>query len=362
MPNESTVNFCKSELFEGVSSLYLPSCSEHVITVHADSDTSIYETALATMRRLDASPITRFVFGSLDPSDEMISVPAIQVRGDSSRHRDRLSSLQIVASTGRELEAIRLNGSEVGYVYEDDYARYCRIGALYPDCIQMPKAEQTRAVFRQMDRILHDCGMQASDLVRTWFYLDRLLEWYEQFNDVRTAFFEETGIFDKLVPVSTGIGAANPHGAALAAGALAIQPKGRGLEIARVASPLQCEAEDYRSSFSRAVELLYPNHRLLLISGTASIDPQGRSAHVGDTSAQIELTMRVVGRILESRGMDWGNAARAIAYFKDIDDHPLFESYCRREGISEFPTAIAEADVCRDDLLFEIEVDAVATP
>ncbi len=69
--------------------------------------------------------------------------------------------------------------------------------------------------------------------------------------------------------------------------------------------------------------------------------------------------MEVVHSILKSRGMDWSDASRAIAYFKHIGDAPLLEKYCVEHQLPELPVALSHADVCRHDLLFEIELDAV---
>jgi len=55
--------------------------------------------------------------------------------------------------------------------------------------------------------------------------------------------------------------------------------------------------------------------RHLYISGTASIHPNGVSAHRGNIDAQIDLTMTVVGALLES-GADLGRPSRSIVYFK----------------------------------------------
>ena len=140
---------------------------------------------------------------------------------------------------------------------------------------------------------------------------------------------------------------------------LAVKPKHGGVRILSVPSPLQCSALDYRSSFSRAVEIQQPGSRLLTISGTASIDPGGKTVHVGDTAKQIDLTMGVVREILRSRGMDWSNTARAIAYFKDIREAHLLEAYVLAHHLPKLPIAISHADVCRHDLLFELELDAV---
>ena len=142
---------------------------------------------------------------------------------------------------------------------------------------------------------------------------------------------------------------------------LAIRPKRSDVRIFAVPSPLQCSALDYRSSFSRAVEVVTPELRCLYISGTASIEPGGKTAFVDDVRKQIELSMDVLHAILTSRGMDWGDVSRAIAYFRNMSSAAEFTAYCREHNIPQFPCAVSHADICRDDLLFEIEADAMTT-
>jgi len=127
-----------------------------------------------------------------------------------------------------------------------------------------------------------------------------------------------------------------------------------------VPSPLQCPALRYGSSFSRAVEVAAPDHRRLYLSGTASIDPGGKTAHVGDIEKQIELTMRVVGAILASRGMGWDNVSRAVAYVERATHASAFQAYRLGAGLAQLPVVIVENPLCRGDLLFEIELDALA--
>jgi len=136
-------------------------------------------------------------------------------------------------------------------------------------------------------------------------------------------------------------------------------PWGNRERLARVASPLQCAATRYRSSFSRAVEVDFPEHRYLTVSGTASIAPSGASLYEGDVVKQIHLTLDVVEAILKSRGYEWADTVRAIGYFRDIHDLPVFDAICKGRGIAPLPLAPAHAIVCRDDLLFEIELDAI---
>ena len=58
--------------------------------------------------------------------------------------------------------------------------------------------------------------------------------------------------------------------------------------------------------------------------------------------------------------MSWAVVARVMAYFKDIDEADVLERYCLDKGLPDLPVVVSSADICRDDLLFEIEVDATA--
>ena len=161
-----------------------------------------------------------------------------------------------------------------------------------------------------------------------------------------------------MVRASTGVGGSSPAGAAVVANLFAVERKSDKVRIEALPSPLQCPALDYGSSFSRAVELAVPGLRRVLVSGTASIAPGGETAHVGDVDAQLELTMDVVLAILESRGMGWKDVTRGIAYFKECEDAPAWDKYRARVSLPDMPVVVAQNHICRDDLLFEIEVDA----
>jgi enamine deaminase RidA (YjgF/YER057c/UK114 family) len=344
-----------------LATLRLSSHVEHHVCLHADDDGQLP----VINGRLPAGShkLHQFVFGGCHHYEgselgQAGDTPTTWLQGDACRAGEMLS-MQLLAISGAEATPVLLDGKPVGSVYGDADARYCYLGGILPADVTASREAQTLSLFERIAAALASCGMQPTDIVRTWLYLDRLLEWYDPFNRVRTDWFREQGIFDHMVPASTGIGAANPFGAALTAGLIAVQPLSDAATIQAVRSPLQCSAEDYASSFSRAVEVAVHDHRTLYISGTASIDPDGNSLYLGDAERQIALTMEVVAAILESRGMSWNDASRGIAYFKNItQDKPIYDAYCRAHNIPAFPLAISHADVCRDDLLFEIELDA----
>ncbi len=81
--------------------------------------------------------------------------------------------------------------------------------------------------------------------------------------------------------------------------------------------------------------------------------------HLGDTAKQMDCTFKVAGAILEAQGMNWANATRLLVYLKHAADFPVYERFAREHGYDRLPALIVNTDICRDDLLFEIEVDAL---
>jgi len=267
-------------------------------------------------------------------------------------------SCQIFALSGAPVRRLESAGRIIGSVYESEFAEFCLMGSLLPSGQSLSRSEQCRRLFETMEAALGGAGMNFHHVVRTWFYLDRILSWYDDFNAVRTAFFTKRGMMPGSYPASTGVGMTNPQGAAILGSALAVRPKGKDFTVKEVDSTLQCAASDYKSSFSRAVEMAMPGCRTLHVSGTASIGRDGGTVHVGDVDGQIELALQAVRDLLLSRGMDWPDVNRAVAYCADLRDVPRLARCLERQGVTELPLAVAHADICRDDLLFEMEVEA----
>lgn len=267
--------------------------------------------------------------------------------------------VQVYALSEGHSSPLYYENTPVGRVIQDEHATWYSLRILPVNEAVNPH-DQTRSIFEKAHAILSGYGSGFSDTVRTWLFADHILSWYGQLNKARNQYFEEHGIYQQLVPASTGIGTANLHGKHLASQLLAVKATNGVLRRHSVESPLQCSALDYKSSFSRAVQLDCPDHSKLFISGTAAIDKTGKTAFVGDAGAQIALTMQVVEAILDRAQMDWSNAVSSLVYFKDHRNFGVFDEYCRHRGI-RLPHLKLQADVCRNDLLFEIELDAVCS-
>ena len=329
---------------------------------------SLFQRVAKAVQENKAQVVSQEVFGILDKNGSSMQALKHALGGFEGPvtwledgHAMNLYGTHLWAISGMPVKQLGLGDRIVGSVFEDDYAQYCRLGGFLPRDASRSRSEQAADIFEQMDTVLLANGMDFNHVLRTWFYNDNILDWYGDFNKVRDSFFQKKLVYERLVPASTGVGGSNAAGTAIVSGMLAVKAKSERVRASVVQSPLQFPAVKYGSSFSRAVELDLPDHQRLYISGTASIDPDGTTAHIGDPEAQVTLTMKVVHAILESRGMSWIDVTRALAYFKHAEDTPAFEKCCTLNNIPPLPVVMVENDICRDELLFEIEMDAIKT-
>ena len=119
------------------------------------------------------------------------------------------------------------------------------------------------------------------------------------------------------------------------------------------------------SSFSRGLRLDLGSVTILLISGTASIGPNGESLHAGDFRAQTRRTFANITALLEAEGATWKDIVRTSCYLRDIErDYAAFNeertAFYREEGLDPLPASTGiQAILCRPELLVEIEAIAM---
>jgi 2-iminobutanoate/2-iminopropanoate deaminase len=125
------------------------------------------------------------------------------------------------------------------------------------------------------------------------------------------------------------------------------------------------EAYDYGSAFSRGLRIDLKDTTILLISGTASIDDQGRSLHVGDLRAQARRTFDNITALLASEGATWHDIVRTTCYLRDIErDYQAFNeertAFYKEQKLDPLPASTGiQVILCRPDLLVEIEAIAM---
>jgi enamine deaminase RidA (YjgF/YER057c/UK114 family) len=217
--------------------------------------------------------------------------------------------------------------------------------------------EQTLGMFGLAENLLRQAGMEFRDVVRTWIHMRDIDRDYGDLNRARREFFRVRGI--DPVPASTGIGGgpvSKRHDLCL--GVYAVKA-GRPLVRTVMTSPTLNEAAQYGADFVRGMKIIETNKVALHVSGTASIDELGRTAHVDDFDAQADRMLVNVAALLEGQGADFGDVVSAITYLKHPADAGRLRERLRDAGFAGFPHALVSAPICRPDLLCETEALAV---
>jgi len=127
------------------------------------------------------------------------------------------------------------------------------------------------------------------------------------------------------------------------------------------------EAYNYAkpSSFSRGMRIDLNGLVILLISGTASIDENGATLHVGDFRAQTRRTYQNITALLAAEGATWHDIVRTTCYLRDIDrDYAAFNeertAFYKEQALDPLPASTGiQAKLCRPELLVEIEAIAM---
>ncbi len=241
-------------------------------------------------------------------------------------------------------------------------ARVIRLGSeehLYAGSIYGSEGSAFReafSLFLTAEDVLAKAGLTFREVVRTWIHLRDIDRDYAEFNRARREFFKRAGI--TVHPASTGIGGApfaERHNFSLSLYAIkSPQP----VQIGRMTTPTLNEAWMYGSDFSRGLKVVEANKVALYVSGTASVDENGETAHVGDFAGQVDRMITNVSTLLAAQNASFDDVVSAITYVKNAADAPLLRGILRDRGLEDFPNALVRAAVCRPDLLCEMEVIA----
>jgi enamine deaminase RidA (YjgF/YER057c/UK114 family) len=233
---------------------------------------------------------------------------------------------------------------------------------ILPDRPAGSAAEQAEIMFRRTEKALQSEGFSYRKVVCTRIRLRRMLAWYGEFNRVRNACYRSLGILadgPSPVPPSTGIqGKASEQGECVMEVA-AMTCGEEGCPFVRLVNPLQNEATDYGSAFARGGAVDMPGVRYVFISGTASIDTTGKSVFVDDARAQVVKTIENFETIAKVGGASIADFCQAIWYCKDPSYAAVVREEMTRRGWPKLPCLFTVADVCRADLLVEMEGLAV---
>jgi enamine deaminase RidA (YjgF/YER057c/UK114 family) len=272
-----------------------------------------------------------------------------------------LAGVQVHAvSSNGDLQVVKLNGSPCGRMLTLPDKKYLTLSTISArDKTGAP--QQARAMLEKAESTLKKFNADMHSVARTWMWLGDILAWYSQFNQVRNKFFIERGILKKnggkSMPASTGIGLSPADGGHCAMDLTAVlEPHGSTTYLPAIGKQ-QC-AFNYGSAFSRASRAITPAGQTVFVSGTAAIDERGSTTNIGDPLGQINATIGNVRAVLNDMSCRDEDVVQAVAYCKTTEVEKLFR---KRKKDIPWPWVTLVCDICRPDLLFEIEA-TVMTP
>ncbi|MCA9080572.1 MAG: hypothetical protein KDA58_08430 [Planctomycetaceae bacterium] len=241
---------------------------------------------------------------------------------------------------------------------------------------------QSEQAFEELNRQLALSGTTFKDVVRVWIYqggittLEGEVERYRELNRARTDFFDKLESQGQMAvrrdgqmfyPASTGIGTSGRN---LVLSCMTLQTDRQDVRLLPLENPQQTSAFDYAKTFSvkspkfsRAMAVVIGDYITTWVSGTASI-VQSETVHLDDVEQQTEQTIDNIENLIsaenfarhdiERGGARLTDLAKIRVYVKRPEDFETCRAVCERR-FGSMPAVYAQADVCRSNLLVEIE-------
>ena len=231
--------------------------------------------------------------------------------------------------------------------------------------------QATDTAYQNLFALLDQTGYRH--LVRIWNYVPDINrdadgeERYRHFNTARQRAFREAGrATTGTVPAASALG--SPAGSPISIYFIAAHRAARMIENPRQTSAYHYPPQFGRHSpiFSRAC-LWGDQDTNLFISGTASIVGH-ETLHAGDVVAQTRETLANIDALLDEANRIAGGQRfcledlRLKVYVRRPADLPAIVAVLADRARFKTAPAYLRADVCREELLVEIEAAGVAVP
>ena len=250
-----------------------------------------------------------------------------------------------------------------------------------------PAYDQALSAFQSLKSLLASANTRMDQVLRTWIYQGGIVasegaaQRYQELNRARCDAFKDISFLaDRLpggytgvvYPASTGIGALG-HGISISAIALATDRK--DIVAVPLENPRQTSAYQYSANYSpqppafaRGMAVSCRNRATIFISGTASIT-NSKTLHIGDAAAQTHETLNNIQALigeenlcrhgLPGLGTTLDGLGYVRVYIKRQEDYAKVRAVCEAR-LGDLPTIYAITDVCRPELLVEIEGMAIS--
>jgi enamine deaminase RidA (YjgF/YER057c/UK114 family) len=245
--------------------------------------------------------------------------------------------------------------------------------------------EDALNAFQQIRERFSSVHVRFDQVIRTWLYLGGIVaddgptQRYKELNRARCDFYRDIDFLagrspvmasvrpHRIYPASTGIGT---EGRGIMMSAIALATERKDILAVPLENPRQTPAFDYADhyspkspKFSRAMALSCGNYATIFISGTASIT-DSETRHVGDVVGQTHETLNNIAALisednlsrhgLPGLGTSLDGLGLVRVYIKRHADYAATRAACEQR-LGELPTIYAVGDVCRPELLVEIE-------
>ncbi|MFA5238983.1 MAG: Rid family hydrolase [Phycisphaerae bacterium] len=269
-----------------------------------------------------------------------------------------ISGVQVHAVTGSKPEVLKLDNKPCGRIFRTKDRAYLTLSDISAPKIAEAN-KQARVMLEKAESILKKSGADFLSVPRTWMWLGDILSWYDDFNQVRNKFFIERGLIGsgsrQSMPASTGIGLGPITGESCTMDLTAVLKPADSIEFLEAVGKQQC-AFEYGSAFSRASRAITPAGETVFISGTASIDAAGATTNLDDARGQINETIENVRAVLGDMNCADKDVVQVMAYCKTTEVEKIFTE---AKASLAWPWVTVICDICRADLLFEIEAAAM---
>jgi len=219
---------------------------------------------------------------------------------------------------------------------------------------------QTVALLDELGAGLESQGLTLeSNCMRTWLFVQNIDVNYKGVVDGRNTVFDRHGLTpDTHFIASTGIeGRTEKCANKVMLDAVAVSGPGVLVNYLNGASHLN-RTSQYGVRFERGTRIEYPDRNHVYISGTASIDNNGKILYEGDIVRQTERMIENVGVLLEEAGCGFGQVGSMIVYLRDSADYAVVKDIFDKR-FPDCPRVIVQAPVCRPGWLVEMECIAI---
>jgi len=250
---------------------------------------------------------------------------------------------------------------------ENASGRFLFAGGFQGDVLHFGIEPQSVEAFRLLGDVLRREGFPLNSIIRQWNYIERITAFdgqdqhYQAFNNARSDFYSKTE-WTNGYPAATGIGA-NLGGILIDVDAAVFTtpdafatPIDNKLQVAAHAYSEQvlevARQKKTTPKFERAKSMTFQDRKLIYISGTAAIRGEESLTGVG-LERQLRITMENIAELIADAKL-----VKLRVYLKNKSDYEEAERLMNTYGLN-IPISYMWADVCRDELLIEIEGIAI---